>query len=186
MPFGTGTRHLLREFLIWTAVLGAGFAGVYHFESLRAFFADRTREAVETYGAPRPAQKSASSGFERSVTLTAGRNGHFYARAEINGRPVAVLVDTGASSVLLSHDDASSVGVEPHPSDYTIRTRTANGTGRAAPVQIDHVRIGDIEVRDVRGIVAEPGALDVTLLGMDFIGRLGRFELRGRELLLVE
>lgn len=186
MPFGSGARHMLRESAIWLCVLGAGFAGVYYFDHLRSFFRDTARYAAEAYYAPRPVQKDTSSGFERSVTLTAGRNGHFFARAEINGRQVAVLVDTGASSVMLSHDDARSIGVEPRASDYTLKTRTANGMGRAAPVRLDSVRIGDIEVRDVRGIVAEPGALHVTLLGMDFIGRLGRFEMRGKELLLVE
>lgn len=186
MPFGSGTRHLLRESAIWVCVLGAGFAGVYYFDTMRGFFRETARSAVESHYAPRPTQKSTSSGFERSVTLTAGNNGHFFARAEINGRQVAVLVDTGASAVMLSHDDARSIGVDPGPSDYTIQTRTANGVGRAAPVQLDAIRIGDIEVRNVRGIVAEPGALHVTLLGMDFIGKLGRFEMRGGELLLVE
>lgn len=186
MPFGSGPRHLLREAVIWTGVLAAGFTGVYYFDEMRGFFAESIRTAMESFHAPRPVQENTSAGFERSVTLTAGRDGHFFARAEINGRSVAVLVDTGASAVLLSHDDASAIGLEPHASDYTIETRTANGTGRAAPVQLDYVRIGDIEVRNLRGIVAEPGALHVTLLGMDFIGRLGRFEMRGRELLLVE
>lgn len=186
MPFGSGARHLLREAAIWTLVLGTGFAGVYYYDSMHGYFADTVRSAADAYYAPRPDQKNTSSGFERSVTLKAGQNGHFFARAEINGRPVAVLVDTGASSILLSHEDARSIGAEPSSSDYTIQTRTANGIGRAAPVQLDQVRIGDIEVRNVRGIIAEPGALHVTLLGMDFIGRLGRFEMRGKELLLVE
>ena len=74
----------------------------------------------------------------------------------------------------------------PRESDYTIRTRTANGMGRAAPVALDSIRIDSVEVRNVRGVVAEPGALHVTLLGMEFIKRLSRFELRGEELILVE
>ena len=65
-------------------------------------------------------------------------------------------------------------------------TRTANGTGRVGPVTLDSVTIGDVEITRLNGLVAEPGKLHVTLLGMEFIRRLERFELRGRELLLVE
>lgn len=120
MPFGSGTRHLLRESAIWLCVLGAGFAGVYYFDAMRSFFRAMVQSAADTYNAPRPAQENTSSGFERSVTLKAGQNGHFFARAEINGRQVPVLVDTGASAVMLSHDDARTIGVAPHPSGYTI------------------------------------------------------------------
>lgn len=186
MPFGTGVRHLVREIVVWAFVLGAGFAGVYYFDEMRATFAQTTQAAVETFEESRSRQQDTSSGFERSVTLKANRNGHFYARADINGRSIAVLVDTGATGVSLSYDDAREIGITPHESDYTILTRTANGIGRAAPVTLDHVRIDSVEVRNVRGMIAEPGALHVTLLGMEFIRRLSRFELRGRELILVE
>lgn len=186
MPFGTGVRHLVREIVVWAFVLGAGFAGVYYFDEMRATFAHTTRAAVDTVASPESRQEDTSSGFGRSVTLKANRNGHFYARANIYGRSVAVLVDTGATGVFLSYDDAREIGITPLESEYTIRTRTANGIGCAAPVTLDHVRIDSVEVRNVRGVIAEPGALHVTLLGMEFIRRLSRFELRGQELVLVE
>ena len=186
MPFGTATRHLLREAVIWAVVLCAGFAGVYYFNDMRAMFVQTSQVVVNTYHETGGRQEDSSSGFERSVTLRASRNGHFYATADINGRQVAVLVDTGATGIFLSYDDARSIGVTPRESDYTIRTRTANGMGRAAPVALDSIRIDSVEVRNLRGVVAEPGALHVTLLGMEFIKRLSRFELRGEELILVE
>ena len=125
-------------------------------------------------------------GFERTVTLKAGHNGHFYTSAEVNGRPVDVIVDTGASLVSLSYDDARQAGIYLTDADYKYRSNTANGTARIAIVALDRVQIGDIEVRNVQAAVAEPGKLFATLLGMSFLAKLQRFEMRGGELLLVE
>ena len=188
MPLSTGVRQVMREAGLWAVVLGAGFAGVFYFDELRGLVTDTKRMAVTAYEDVRLSarQRDTSDGFERSVTLRAERNGHFFARAHINGRPIAVLVDTGATGVALSYEDARRIGLEPRESDYTLRARTANGLARAAPITLDRIRIGDIEVKNLRGTVAQPGALHITLLGMEFIGRLSRFELRGDELELVQ
>ena len=87
------------------------------------------------------------------------RHGHFHARAEINGRPIDVMVDTGASIVALTYEDARRAGVYVRDSDFTHRVSTANGLARVAPVTIDRVSIGDITVRNVPGAVTEPGKL---------------------------
>ncbi|HDO52813.1 MAG TPA: TIGR02281 family clan AA aspartic protease, partial [Rhizobiales bacterium] len=108
------------------------------------------------------------------------------ARAYINGRPIAVMVDTGATQIAMTYKDAERLGLRPLGSDFTLTARTANGTARMAPVELDSVRIGDVEVTDLRGSIAEQGKLHITLLGMEFIRKLDRFELRGRELVLVE
>ena len=129
---------------------------------------------------------SNEDGFERSVTLTANRQGHFYTRANVNGRAIAVLVDTGATTIALTYEDADRLGLRPRDSDYTHTVNTANGIGRAAQIELDSVEIGDVEVRNLRGLVLEPGRLKVTLLGMEFIRRLESFELRGNKLVLVE
>jgi aspartyl protease family protein len=126
-------------------------------------------------------EKSSSSGVELKV----GRNGHFETTAEINGRPVDVLVDTGATLVALSYEDAERAGIYPREADFTQRTQTANGIGRAAPVMLDRVTIGDITVRNVQASVAEPGRLFKTLLGMAFLSKL-RVEMRGGTLVLNE
>lgn len=190
MSYSSGAKHLLREAATWLLVAVFGFAGVYYFDDLRVFaartiasVASSTEVALEEISA-KPSKRT--SGFERSVTLTASRNGHFFARAYINGRPIAVMVDTGATQVAITYEDAELLGIRPHASDYTLRTRTANGVGRVAPVTLDSVRIGDVEVSNLRGSIAERGKQHITLLGMEFIRKLERFELRGRELVLVE
>lgn len=121
-----------------------------------------------------------------AVTLPAGEYGHFLTEAEINGRPVDVMVDTGASLVALSYDDAGRAGIFVNPSDFTRAAQTANGIARVAPVTISSIQIGDITVRNVQAVVSERGASQRTLLGMSFLGRLSRVEMRGDTLLLEE
>ena len=120
------------------------------------------------------------------VELTADARGHFIVEAQVNGRTIDVMVDTGATAVAMSFEDAERAGIYVRPSDYTQRANTANGIARIAPVKIDSISIGGITVRDVRGAVAEPGALSGTLLGMTFLSRLSRAELTRGRLILEE
>ena len=107
--------------------------------------------------------------------LKASRGGHFFTSADINGTAVTVLVDTGATAVALSFEDARSVGLRPGSLDYTIPVSTANGTTQAAAVRLDRIVIDGVEVEDVDGLVLPEGALEGTLLGMSFLGRLSSF-----------
>ena len=120
----------------------------------------------------------------RVVELRAASSGHYRARAEINGCAVDVLVDSGASLVVLSHDDAKRAGLSLSAQDYTQRVSTANGETRVAPVILDRISIGDITVRNVEAAVGEPGKLARSLLGMTFLGRLGRVDMRAGVLTL--
>jgi aspartyl protease family protein len=122
----------------------------------------------------------------RSTELTAQRNGHFFAEAEFNGRSVNVMVDTGASMVALTYDDARRAGIAPLDSEFTRRANTANGIAKFAPIVIDRISIGDVEVRNVEAAVMEEGKLDTTLLGMSFLGKLGRVDMRSGKLVLEE
>jgi aspartyl protease family protein len=122
----------------------------------------------------------------RTVELRARANGHYHADAEINGRRVEVMVDTGASQVALTFEDASRAGVYVRDSDFTQFVRTANGLARVAPVMLDRVSIGDITVRGVPASVSERGSLGTTLLGMSFLKRLNRVDMRSGTLILQE
>lgn len=123
---------------------------------------------------------------EGQVELLADSRGHFVTDAQVNGRSVEVMVDTGASSVALTWEDAEAAGIFVKPADFTQRANTANGVAKFAPVQIESISIGNITVRDVRGSVAERGKLSGTLLGMTFLGRLSRAELSRGKLILEE
>jgi aspartyl protease family protein len=128
----------------------------------------------------------APTGSGRTVELRAGSYGHYLTDAEINGRRVEVMVDTGASQVALTFEDASRTGIYVGDRDFTQLVRTANGVARVAPVMLDRVSIGDITVRNVPASVSERGMLGTTLLGMSFLKRLSRVDFRSGTLVLQE
>jgi aspartyl protease family protein len=125
-------------------------------------------------------------GASGTVSITAGDYGHFQTQAEINGRDVDVMVDTGASLVALTYEDAARAGVFVNPSDFTQLAQTANGMARVAPITISRISIGEITVHNVQAVVSERGASERTLLGMSFLGRLSRVEMRSGTLVLQE
>lgn len=133
-----------------------------------------------------PESSVAVAGPPGTVTLPAGAYGHFLTEVEINGRTIDAMVDTGASLVALTYADAERAGIFMKPSDFNHVAQTANGTARVAPVVISRIQIGDITVRNVPGVVSERGASERTLLGMSFLGRLSRVEMRGGTLVLEE
>lgn len=120
----------------------------------------------------------------RRVVLDAGRNGHFKTEAYVNGRSIDVLADTGASWVVLTWEDARSIGLRPDQLEFVCCVNTANGQAEVAPVTLDKVEIGHITVRDVQAAVGARGALSTNLLGMTFIDRLAKFELSSGRLIL--
>ena len=111
-----------------------------------------------------------------ATALKAGQNGHFIVKAEINGRNVKVLVDTGASAVALSYEDAKDIGLHPGSLDYNVPVSTANGVVKAAGVNLDKVEIDGVRVSDVQGLVLPEGALRGSLLGMSFLSKLQSFK----------
>ena len=111
-----------------------------------------------------------------ATALKAGQNGHFIVKAEINGRNVRVMVDTGASAVALSYEDAREVGLRPNNLDYNVPVSTANGVVKAAGVNLDKVEIDGVRVSDVQGLVMPEGVMRGSLLGMSFLGKLKSFK----------
>jgi len=128
-------------------------------------------------------EASASGAYSREIAIPAHRSGHFLVQIDVNGIAVPFLVDTGASKVVLSLADARRIGFETDWLDYTERYRTANGTVRAAPVSLDEMRLGEMELRDVSASV-NASSMDISLLGMSFLGRLDGYEVRDEEMIL--
>ncbi len=116
--------------------------------------------------------------------LKSGPNGHYVVTASINGSDVRVIVDTGASAVALSYDDAQLAGLRPGSLTYDVPIQTANGTGMAARVTLREVEIDNVRVSDVEGLVLKDGALNHTLLGMSFLSKLRSFQVENGKLIL--
>jgi aspartyl protease family protein len=133
---------------------------------------------------PQPsAPQPATSGGSRSTTLVSDRAGHFQVDARIDGRNIQFIVDTGASMVALRESSAARLGFFPKASDYTVRTQTANGVGRAARFRLNRVEVNGITVYDVEAFVVPDEQLSTNLLGMTFLSRLKWTHDRGRLLL---
>lgn len=111
--------------------------------------------------------------------LTRDRDGHFRAAALVNGQPVELLVDTGATLVMLTPEDARRAGFDPARLAMTRPVQTANGPARVATVLLAELRVGGVVLTDVPAAVAGPGLLHGSLLGMSFLGRLEALSVRG-------
>jgi aspartyl protease family protein len=127
------------------------------------------------------AQPDAAAG---ETTLEPDRFGQFGAEVEINGQPVRVMVDTGATFVVLSYETAARIGLQVLRADYTGRVQTANGVALVAPITLSHVALGSIYLGDVQALVAERGATPTNLLGMSFLRRLASVEQKSGRLVL--
>jgi len=111
-----------------------------------------------------------------SVIVPRDGYGHFRTDGRVDGRRLNFLIDTGASVIALTAEDAASLGLHPGDSEYRVMLKTANGVVRAAPTTLGMVEIGGIMVRDVVAVVMPDGALSENLLGMSFLTRLRHFE----------
>jgi aspartyl protease family protein len=138
--------------------------------------------AVMSYivpNAPKPVEPSTTG----SLTLRADARGHFLVVAEVDGKPIRFLVDSGASNIMLSRRDADTLELGPERLIFTQMYSTPGGIVRAAPVQLREVRIGALRLRNVQASVSER-PMDVSLLGASFLARLKGYEVSGGRMTL--
>jgi aspartyl protease family protein len=119
-----------------------------------------------------------------TVEVARGNRGEFQIIVEINGARITTVYDTGASAVVLTQEAAKAAGLPLDFLNYSVQVETANGRARAAPVTLDRIRVGGIEERQVPALIAQPGQLRVSLLGMSFLNRLKSSEVHGDRLVL--
>lgn len=119
-----------------------------------------------------------------TVQLGRSPSGHFEARATLNGASVRFLIDTGATMTVLSADDAASAGYDLSALAFNIPVLTANGQTSAASVRAASLQLGRITREHLQVLVAAPGQLEQSLLGMNFIGSLSGFDMRGDRMIL--
>lgn len=129
------------------------------------------RERVQLGGQPYTVGAGAEGGGAvQSITLVADSRGHFVTAGSVNGAPITFLVDTGASSVALTPEQAKSAGIN-YMAGQTGYARTANGVVQTWRVKLDKVTINGLTLQDVDGTILPAGS-DVALLGMSFLNRL--------------
>jgi aspartyl protease family protein len=164
----------LRRVFVWGGIAVLCVAAIAHVGSLLSRLPEpppseqrAKADAADTRSAP-PVD---------SLSYPVDANGHVIVEAEIDGAPLRLLVDTGASFVSLTPADARAAGIEPERLAFTGRAKTANGLARLAPVTLREIRIGQLVVQNVPGAVLEN--LDQSLLGMSFLSRLRGYDMTG-------
>lgn len=169
---------LFGSVLLWVGLFGMAIVGY-------AYREDLTGVASRVFGELMPGQaivdKSAGT-----VTFRAGRHGHFQLNARINGAETRLIFDTGASAVVLTAADAERAGIDTATLRFDVPVSTANGTGRAALVRLEHIDVGGITRQNIRAFVAEAHALETSLLGMSFLETLSRYSVSANSLELVD
>jgi aspartyl protease family protein len=128
-----------------------------------------------------PRQSVAMEG--RLIEVPRAQDGHYYLTLEINGTPVRFVVDTGATEMVLSLEDAGRAGIDTERLIFTGRAMTANGMVETAPVRLERVTLGGMTDQGVRAVV-NSGAMSESLLGMGYLDRFDRLEISDGRLIL--
>jgi aspartyl protease family protein len=132
--------------------------------------------------APSPEPQRESSDY-REALLEADQRGQYAAGVLVNGAPVQMLIDTGASHVCISASTARRLGLSPSGGPKRVM-QTANGQSTALPTVLRSVSLGGLYVNDVEALILTPGAGEVNLLGESFLKRLASVEQRNGTLVL--
>lgn len=156
----------LQQAAIWVLI----FVGVV----IAYGFSDTLKQQIMPSRATQSAQ-----GFE----VQRARDGHFYLTLQVNGKNIPFVVDTGATDIVLTQDDAEKIGIDPDTLTYIGRAKTANGVVKTASAVLNRIALGDMVDYDVRASV-NGGKMDGSLLGMAYLNRFSEISMRGDRLIL--
>lgn len=176
-----GLGEAIRALGGWAA-FGLVLVVLYAYRAELSEVGDRVAQEFRPGNAETIAQGVAGRG--SVVKVRRASDGHFVARARVNGRTVRMIVDTGASTVVLRPEDAKRAGLNLKQLRYSVPVQTANGQAFAARVRLEKVSIGELTVDEVDALVTRPGVLHRSLLGMSFLSRLRSYEFTGSQLVL--
>jgi aspartyl protease family protein len=165
----------------WAAI-GLVVIAFYAYRSELGEVRDRVVQELQP-GSVQTVSPGGGDGHGAVVTIRK-TDGHFIAKAQVNGKSIHMIVDTGASTVVLRPEDARRAGIQVGALDYTVPVETANGRAFAAKVRLEKVSLGELTLEKVEALVTRPGALQQSLLGMSFLSRLRSYEFSGNKLLM--
>lgn len=173
--------NMARDLVIWLGLILLLVAGYRLSDKIGFFGSSRPEPPPRSSSLPAEAEQPRA---RASVRIRKRRDGRFGARARVDGAPIQVLIDPGATTVMLTSSDAMSAGIRVGSTDYTTAVATAGGVTKAASVRIKSIKIGPLVINNVEALVAQPGSLSESLLGMNFIERLESFEMTNRHVTL--
>ncbi len=131
-----------------------------------------------------PAEIRNAANIVHTLEIPMHEDGHYWTEANVNGGSTRFVVDTGASIITLSYDDAKKLNLPYFENDFDVVVNTAGGQTLMAEVTLDVVSVGVIELYNVKALVAQEGMLPVSLLGMNFLNQMRRFEFSNGNLIV--
>jgi aspartyl protease family protein len=155
---------------VWVVLIG----GISAFYIYRSDFSERFMAALD------PSTVASTS---EGLIIHRNRDGHFWMRAHLNGAEIRLMIDTGASNIVLSPNDARRVGIDVGALRFDGQAQTANGTVRFARTNIGHFAVGEAVFNDV-SVTVNGSDMSGSLLGMSLLDRFSSFEFRGDTLIL--
>ncbi len=171
----TGFRILrgmmLRYLAIWGVIILTVTAGFGIWQERGGSIA-----AMQDLGAAQTVQNG-------TITLTQKRDGHFYADLNINGNDIHFLVDTGATDLVLSKEDAARIGLDATQLNFNRKASTANGTVHSAVVRLEEIRFGPFLDQNISASV-NGGKMRTSLLGMNYLRRFDSIQISNGEMIL--
>ncbi len=173
--YGGRASSMVRDAVTWLT-LGLALVTLYSYKEEIAPIAARVVGELLPGSAMTVEQ---SAGGLTEIRIRKRLDGHFNANVDVNGKQIAMIVDTGASSIVLTPEDATKAGIDIRNLAYNIPVLTANGRTFAARVRLDKVAIGHVDRANVDALVAKHGAMTQSLLGMSFLSRLRSYEFSG-------
>ncbi len=168
-------RNALKSAAIWISIAVVLFVGYAYRDESKAVLQRLTGELL-----PGSAQIMGTT-----TSVRRGRDGHFAVEAVVDGVLINLLIDTGASDIVLSPRDAERLGFDITKLNYSKTYRTANGEVKGAPVRLGMITLGSIQIADIAASV-NGAALNRSLLGMGFLERLSNFQIKGNNLIMTQ
>jgi aspartyl protease family protein len=169
----------VRQLGIWVLIF-AVLSSVYVFKDDAQNFASRLTAGL----IPGRSATIIDASGRRSTILYMGQNGHYQADVTVNGVSIPMMIDTGATTIALSYEDADRLGLDPGSLNFTGTVMTANGPARTAYVTLPEIEVGGIRRTNLAAGIAERGKLGGSLLGMNFLSSLKSFSFSGNEMVL--
>jgi aspartyl protease family protein len=167
----------MNRLLIVIAILLLGAGALIYGDADRIAYAQKTMAATATDVTAALAAHSTTPNL-RAVDIPRKNSGEFAVRAKINNVHAPMLVDTGATSVVLTYETAKAIGLPLEMLDYSVELETASGRTRAARLTLDRIAVGKVVERSIPALVVPRGQAKNNLLGLSFLDRLESWEVR--------
>ena len=167
----------MNRLLIVIAILLLGAGALIYGDADRLAFAQKTMAATAT-DVTSALGKHKTTPNVRAVDIPRKDSGEFAVRARINNVHAPMLVDTGATSVVLTWETAKALGLPLEMLNYNVELETASGRTRAARLTLDRIAVGKVVERSIPALVVPRGQAKNNLLGLSFLDRLESWEVR--------